>query len=780
MEEELEKYKIIMDNISDLAYACDAKGNIVYVNNIFKKFTGHNPENFSGKPFDSLFDEKNLKKWMDAYTRTLRGESPLYELCFKDTDTLCEYKNNPLRDKNGEIIGVVGIARDISERKQLQDELAVLNESLEQQVKKRTEELSVTNNNHRLEIMERKKAERSLTGAQDDLQSILDNTTAVIYLKDKEGRYLLINRQFEKLFFVSRKDIEGKTDKDLFPEDLAETLQENDRKVLNSGKSHVIEEIVPQKEKLHTYISIKFPLFDSDGFPDRLCGISTDITERKRVESALRESEQKYRRLIENLQDNYLFYSHNTAGVFTYLSSSISNILGYTPNEFLTHYSEFLTPNSINEEVIRYTGLSIKGIKQPAYPVEIYHKDGSIRMLNVQEVPVFDKDNNVIAVEGIAEDITERKKIEAKLMQSEKLMAMGVMTSGIAHEFNNILAIILGFAQLLKKGSRGDQNKLAKGVSIIIDAANDGADIVRRMQDFTNSKKEPSKLTSVDIRVLARQVIDFTMPRWKNMALANGITYHIDLNGMREVPITRGNPSELREVFTNVINNAFDAMPCGGTLSLSTWRESDSLFISFSDTGEGMCRSVLKKVFDPFFSTKQPEGSGLGLSSAFGIIRRHGGRIEVSSEIGNGSTFTICVPLLEASVHENRQNSMEEIKTNDLRILVVDDDQYICEFLREFLSDSGHYVVSVCCGSEAMKLLREERFDLVLCGLVMPDVTGRDVIRFLDTLRTRPKVGLITGWNFKMQDAERERLKVDFVVNKPIDLTEIVRCINSA
>jgi CheY-like chemotaxis protein len=183
-------------------------------------------------------------------------------------------------------------------------------------------------------------------------------------------------------------------------------------------------------------------------------------------------------------------------------------------------------------------------------------------------------------------------------------------------------------------------------------------------------------------------------------------------------------------------------------------------------------------VFDPFFSTKQPEGSGLGLSSAFGIIRRHGGRIEATSEVGCGSTFTICIPVLNAPVRKNKQKRIEEINADYLRIMVVDDEQHICGFLREFLSDRGHYVKSVCCGREAMKSLKEERFDLVLCGLVMTDVTGRDIVGFLDTLKTRPKVGLITGWHFTIQDAERENLKIDFVVKKPIDFTELSRCIN--
>ena len=231
---------------------------------------------------------------MDLYTRTLKGESLKREVRFKDTGILCEYKNEPLLDKKGNIVGVLGSARDITERKYLENERKNINKSLEQRVTRRTEEWAKAN----------------------------------------------------------------------------EALQ-------------------------------------------------IEIVKHKRAEEILRESEEKYSRLIENLQENYFLYSHDTEGIFTYLSTAITNILGYSPDEFLTHYSEYLTDNPINSKVVKYTDLSIKGIKQPPYELEIYHKDGSTRTLFVQEVPVFDNDNKVIAVEGIAEDITKRKTAEEDLKESE-------------------------------------------------------------------------------------------------------------------------------------------------------------------------------------------------------------------------------------------------------------------------------------------------------------------------------------------------------------------------
>ncbi len=277
-----------------MAYICDREGNILFVNKAFEELSGHKPEDFIGKPFAPLFDEENLNVAMELYTTVLSGVKGEREIRFKDTEILCEYKTLPLRDEKGNVIGVIGTARNITERRRLERELQNNNKLLEQRVISRTEELSRAN----------------------------------------------------------------------------EALQ------------------------------IK-------------------IVQRKRAEEVLRKAEEKHSRLIENLQDNYFLYTHNTEGIFTYLSPAITNILGYSTEEFLTHYSEYLTDNPINRNVAKHTVLSLKGIKQPPYELEIYHKDGTTRILFVQEVPIFDDGHKVIAVEGIAEDITRRKKTEDDLRRSE-------------------------------------------------------------------------------------------------------------------------------------------------------------------------------------------------------------------------------------------------------------------------------------------------------------------------------------------------------------------------
>jgi PAS domain S-box-containing protein len=528
-----------------------------------------------------------------------------------------------------------------------------------------------------------KKAEVGLKENKNLLNSIIRETTDTIFVKDLSGRYVMMNPAGANIIGKSIEEIIGKDDTQLFPHDIARKLIKEDQDIIASGKTIAFDEKIPKDGNIRIFHTLKVPYRSHTGNIIGVIGIARDITERKclekelkelnksleqrvtertaelaktneelkkeiterkQTEEKLRKSEEKYRRLIEGLQDNFFFYSHNTEGIFTYISPSITNVLEYSPQEFLTHYSEYMTDNPSNKEVIQHTDLSIKGIKQPPYNVEIYHKNGSIRTLRVQEVPVFDSKGNVIAVEGIAEDITERKKMEEALLQSEKLKAIGIMTDGIAHEFNNVLAVIRGFAHLIKK-RYGDHKEMEEHIGAINNAVADGTEIVRRMHEFAHARQDTTEFIPIDMREMVKQAIDLTMPRWKKMARAKGIIYDIDMKGNEEIAPVLGKPSEVREALVNIINNALDAMRNGGRLSFRTWKNDKSVFVSISDTGEGMDEDVQKRIFDPFFSTRSPEGKGLGLSISYGIITRHGGRIDVESKVGKGSTFTIGLPM---------------------------------------------------------------------------------------------------------------------------------------
>ena len=203
------------------------------------------------------------------------------------------------------------------------------------------------------------------------------------------------------------------------------------------------------------------------------------------------------------------------------------------------------------------------------------------------------------------------------------------------------------------------------------------------------------------------------------------------------------------------------------------------MFIGISDTGEGMSEDVKKRVFDPFYTTKLAVGTGLGMSTAYGIVTGHGGKIEVKSKVGRGSVFTLQFPVAaKADSPEESPEPKQEIKTNSLRILVVDDEEEICNILDKFLSKKGHLVRIGDNGREAIMLTKIDDYDLVLCDMAMPEVFGYDVIRALNKLEKRPKIGIITGWGEKLKPIDDEGLKVDFIIKKPFDFSELTKHIN--
>ncbi|MDR4497719.1 MAG: response regulator [Candidatus Scalindua sp.] len=651
---ELIKFKTLLDNLNDLSYMCDTKGNILYVNKIFEKLSGHKKKEFFQKSFIPLFEGESLEKAKNLYSRTLKGESPVDEIYFKDTGILCEYKNIPMRDKKGNITGVIGIARDITKRKQLEKRMKVLNRSLKQEVTKQTSELIKSNEKLKKKIHEHKRTENALRKNEKWLRGIfasLHETSIAVF--GREGYIISLwgTPVLDERYGLRSADVVGKKINELLPPEQAKKRVAEHNEVFDTGENKIVE------------YQITFPRGD------------------------------------------------------------------------------------------------------------FWHE--------VSLCPLKDTGSNITAIVGFIRDITDRKQREEKILQSEKLKAMGVMTSGITHEFNNILAIIKGFTLLLKE-KYGDHKEVIDKISIILKSVDDGVEIVNRMQEFTRSEVDRSELKPVDVREILEQVIEFSMPRLKTISEANGITYYIDRKGMRKVPEVSGNSTELREVILNIINNSLDAMPEGGRLTLRTCKKDDRVIMSISDTGEGMGEDVLKNIFDPFFTTKSPKGTGLGMSVSYGIIKRHGGKIEVISRIGKGSTITIRLPVSNntSNLYATDVTQKQEPGVMNLNILVVDDEQAVCELLVEFLSQEGHKVKSVCCGSEAIKLLKMDSFDLVLCDLVMPDISGRGVIKILDTLDKRPKVGLITGWSEKIQPSYKEDLKVDFIVKKPFSFSELSKEIN--
>jgi GAF domain-containing protein/anti-sigma regulatory factor (Ser/Thr protein kinase) len=336
----------------------------------------------------------------------------------------------------------------------------------------------------------------------------------------------------------------------------------------------------------------------------------------------------------------------------------------------------------------------------------------------------------------------ELQDAQAQLVQTEKLKSLGQMASGIAHNFNNMLAIILGRAQLTMR--RAGSDAIRSDLDVILRATRDGAATVRRLQDFTRQKPDETTFSPLDPNEIIQGVAEITQPRWRDQMQAEGRDVQLIVLPA-ETPRVAGNAAELREVLTNLIFNALDAMPDGGHITLSIGQEEEFVTISVRDSGVGMPEDVRGRVFDPFFTTKGPQNSGLGLSTSYGIIARHGGDMRVESSPGAGTTFTILLPPAEEGLSLERA---EEAKASapSSRILIVDDEVELGNVVQQALQEEGHVAVAFSQSVEALDAFRAEPFDLVITDLGMPVLSGWDLAGAIRQLAADVPIVMITGW----------------------------------
>jgi signal transduction histidine kinase/ActR/RegA family two-component response regulator len=386
-------------------------------------------------------------------------------------------------------------------------------------------------------------------------------------------------------------------------------------------------------------------------------------------------------------------------------------------------------------------------------------------------------------VKELSHYIAEQERIREQFSQMEKLSALGELASGVAHDFNNTLAGILGRAQLLQRTN--DAEKLKRGLDIIIKTAEDGAKTVKRIQDFARQRRDHNfELVSIDQVLL--DASEITRPRWKNWAEASNIHIVLDLH-IGSNAMVMGDDSELREVLVNMVFNAIDAMPEGGTLSLMSRSAGEHVIVAVVDTGVGMYPEVRSKIFDPFFTTKGKAGLGLGLAVSFGIIRRHGGNIDVESQYGKGTEFRITLPLAKiaeksvdpvavAAVLENTDPGIawaEPQKRSPTRLLVVDDEDFVRDLLGEILESEQCEVHLAESGSTALSLFQEHEFDGVFTDVGMPGMSGWELAREIRLINKKVPIAVITGWGEAVGSHEQKAAGVDWVVAKPFTADRI-------
>lgn len=383
---------------------------------------------------------------------------------------------------------------------------------------------------------------------------------------------------------------------------------------------------------------------------------------------------------------------------------------------------------------------------------------------------------NAKLFEGLKQAYAKLKEAQEKLVQSEKLRALGEMAGGVAHDFNNLLGAILGRAQLLLLSAK--EQDIRKGLKVIEKAALDGAETVRRIQEFTRLRTDENFIL-LDINEILKESLEITKHKWKDEAQKKGILIQVETDLDKNLPEVAGNPSELREVFVNMILNSVDAMSNGGTLFVSSRSNENHVLACVSDTGIGMSEEVQRKVFDPFFTTKGPKGNGLGMSLAYGIIVRHNGEISIESQEGKGTTFSVKIPLREIVDKKGGKQEKPEEGARE-NILIIDDEPAIRELLCDILQSRGYKAVAVDDSLKGVELFEKEKFDIVFTDLSMPEMSGWEVTDRLKSLNPEVVIVMVTGWGTQVDSRKLKAHSVDLLMAKPFEVKKLFEILNDA
>lgn len=423
--------------------------------------------------------------------------------------------------------------------------------------------------------------------------------------------------------------------------------------VLSTGRPATFE-LVPERLKRPVLVTIS-PLTSRHSFgevtdPDgknqnegplgAVC-IVRDLSELRAAEAVAREQRNFLVKLIEHAND--AIFAFSPEGKLIWFNEQLVTQTGFSRAELRAGDYRQLVSDEDSKLAVERFSRAMEGEPQ-TFEIHGLRKTGEARLLLTTYTPIYDE-GGVTSVLTIARDITEERIASERAAQADKLRALGQLASGVAHNFNNILAAILGHAQLLKRDC--NEQALTERIDIIERAALDGAQTVKRIQGFGLQQNE-SASEEVDINSIVQDSAALTQAKWYDEARARGLQYQVEAD-LNHLKVVHGSASELREVFVNIILNALDAMPQGGRLQIATEAKGNSVVVTFTDSGIGMSRQVCEKIFEPFFTTKGVAGMGLGLAVSYGTIERHGGRIEAHSTPGHGTTFTITLPAVETA-----------------------------------------------------------------------------------------------------------------------------------
>jgi len=734
MEEALrrseEKYRTIIENMQEGYYELDLAGRFTFVNDALCKHLGYTKEELVGTRARQYQDETTTKKMHQIFTELYRTGEPVKalesEYIRKDgTKGTYELSVSLLRDAQGKPIGFRGVSRDITERKQ---------------------------------------TEEALRRSEEKYRTILKNMEEGYYEVDLAGNFTFVNDVISRHLGYTKEELIGMSYRKYASEETSKELYQHFSELYRTGqpiKPFAVEYIRRDRTKLISEISVSL-IRDLEGKPIGFRGISRDITERKQAEETLRRSEERYRTIIENLQDGY--FENDLAGNLTFVNDIICRNLRYTREELIGMNYRQYTDEEDRKKVLQLYG-ELYRTGQPVKSLEVKHvrKDGAKLFAEISSSLIRDSEGKPIGFRGISHNITERKQAEEEklslqeqLRQAQKMEAVGQLAGGVAHDFNNLLTVIKGYSQLSLFDLKED-NPLWGNIQEIEKASQRATDLTRQLLAF--SRRQILDLKVVDLNVLLED-----LEKMLRRIIGEDITLATLLSeGLGKVKV---DPGQIEQVILNLAVNARDAMPSGGKLTIETANvELDEEYahahvnvapgryvrLSVSDTGVGMTPEVKEKVFEPFFTTKEKgKGTGLGLSMVYGIVKQSNGNIWLYSEPGRGTTFRIYFPRAEEEADGLHKEEVTDVfPRGSETILLVEDDELVRNLATRLLEQQGYRVLKATNGQEALRVAKEhvgETIHLLLSDIVMPQMGGKELSDWLKISRPNVKVLYTSGY----------------------------------
>ncbi|MCI0535770.1 MAG: PAS domain-containing protein, partial [Verrucomicrobiales bacterium] len=700
------------------------------------------------------------------------------------------------------------------------------------------------------DITMRKRAEETLARERNLLRTLIDNLPAYIYLKDTEGRYVVNNRaNVRAIRAESEAATLGKTVFDFFAEETARLYDADDRRVLATGQPLLEREVLTQDHEGNErwLLTTKLPLWDGHGAITGLLGISLDVTERKRAGQKLRTQLERLNlldqitRAIGQRQDLKSIFQVVCQHLEAHLPIDFACVCLYDKNQNSLKVAgvgrksqslaqDLATPEGSLISVDR-NGLSRCVAGQLLYEPETDRAEfpfsrrlatGGLhsfvaapllvesnvfgvllaarlepRSFNSADCEFLRQLSEHVALAAhhaqlhgvLRQAYDDLRQTQQVAMQQERLRAIGQMASGIAHDINNAISPATLYTESLLENEPNLSARAREYLTTIQRALDDVAGTVARMREFYRQREPQVTLTPVPLNTLVEQVVSLTRARWSDMPQQRGHVIQTQTDLAPDLPSILGIESEIREALTNLIFNAADAMPNGGTLTLRT-RVSASqpgpgepacspyVQVEVTDTGSGMDEATRRRCLEPFFTTKGERGTGLGLAMVYGTMQRHGGEVEIESTPGQGTTVRLSFPLRPAELADPPKAEMSRTTSSPLRILVVDDDSVLLKSLSDTLEADGHAVVAAHNGRVGIDTFLaaqqgNDPFAIVITDLGMPYVDGVKVASAVKEASASTPVILLTGWGQRAAGEGDVPPHVDRVLSKPPKLHEL-------